>query len=441
MLKIIFGLCFVLLLSSGSVSDAKQVVTPTKVVRTATPQRTATKIAPTPTRIITRTPIPGQPYPSAPLCTEHDVNTFHTLWDDENRCHYDHEHGVNPFTPEIADAFPGYDLFSLLGDIEIGTTNPSGPMENTHKHGGFKWQCDTTAPHGSEIGFEGSAIAIDAYCIEYHNFGDYTMEFEARIHSLTALLRQSKPDNPSDKGYIYTTQIVDYGQRLFSYQGLNMPYPDVPPEYPTGLAPYFTSDCVFCGNKYDTRQARVNSNSNVSTTWTAKRQDRFGRQTLLAVLFRARDLYQVVNQTDQIYPFTFQWMCSLDGGLTYTARMTGCRWNNSTSMIHEVQGVIPASWDNQSFDSDRRLGRITATIYTDDLGNRNPDCDAAGASCHPVVMISAFIGYYGSELVESKTVQFNHIGLPERDIYFCNGQVCGEFDLGAASSKWIGQNN
>ena len=32
-------------------------------------------------------------------------------------CHYDHEHGQNPFTPEVAATFPGFDLRALLGGV------------------------------------------------------------------------------------------------------------------------------------------------------------------------------------------------------------------------------------------------------------------------------------------------------------------------------------
>jgi hypothetical protein len=80
------------------------------------------------------------PYPDAPLCTDtgeaHDNNLFHTLWDSTRGCHYDHEHGQNPFMQKVVDTFPGLDLRTLTGDVGVGHSNPSSPMENTHKHGG-----------------------------------------------------------------------------------------------------------------------------------------------------------------------------------------------------------------------------------------------------------------------------------------------------------------
>ena len=162
------------------------------------------------------------PYPDAPLCPDtgeaHDRSLFHTLWDDKRGCHYDHEHGQNPFTPEVAEAFPGFDLKALLGGVGVGHTNPSSPMENTHKHEGFKWQVLLGHPNGCE-GHEGSPIGVDASVIQYHAFGNYAIEFESRVHSAVALLRQCRTDNPTDYGYIYLVQHVDYGQRVSGYQG------------------------------------------------------------------------------------------------------------------------------------------------------------------------------------------------------------------------------
>ena len=44
---------------------------------------------------------------------------FHSLWDSDRGCHYDHEHGQNPFTPEVAATFPGFDLRELIGGVGV----------------------------------------------------------------------------------------------------------------------------------------------------------------------------------------------------------------------------------------------------------------------------------------------------------------------------------
>jgi len=399
---------------------------------------------PTLTPSPTATPTPVNPFPSAPLCPSHDNSTFHTLWNAYLGCHYTHEHGTNPFTPEVAAAFPGFDLYALLGGVGIGHTNPSSPMENTMKHGGFKWQVQTSTPHACELGFEGGQVAIDALAMQYHGFGNYALEFEARVHSVAALMRQCKATDPNDKGYVYIVQHVDYGQRLYSYQGLIMPYLDNPlPSFNSGLAPYFTSDCINCGAKFNTRLAKLAANNNVSTTWTSKSPVRVSPSgsPLLMILFRARDLYQVVDQSDQTYPFSFLWMCSTNNGVTYAA-LSGCRYNNSTTRVHEVQGTIPPEWDNLSgFDTNPTAGRITAEGYVTRFGMLNLSCTGVGPECFPIKLQNAFVGFYSSFLIQVKEDQFKPVGNPERDIYFCGSVVCTETSPGAVSSGWIGAEN
>jgi hypothetical protein len=395
---------------------------------------------------------PRSPYPSAPLCPDsgpaHDNHIFHTLWDGQRGCHYDHEHGQSPFTQAVADAFPGFDLYDLLGHMGVGHTNPSSPMENMHKHGGMKWQVNVPAPNGCEIGFEGGTVAVSAAAIQYHNFGDYAIEFESRVHSAVALLRQCKPSDPGDFGYIYTVQHIDYGQRIAGYQGDVIPYPDRPqPGFPSGQAPYFSVNCIgravpACGN-LTTRQAIVDANQNVNAVWTSKSASRIAPSgsPLFALLFRVRDTYQIFDWSDAVYPFTFLWLCSADGGATYAAS-PGCRYNNSTSTVHEVQGTIPASWDNLAgFDTDSRVGRITAEGFTTRFGTLALGCIEVGIDCHPIKMVQAFVGFYSTELSADKVGNPTPANTPERDIYFCGGQVCAEGDQGSVSSGWIGQEN
>jgi hypothetical protein len=387
--------------------------------------------------------------PSDPACSEHNNNTFHTLWNSELGCHYDHEHGKNPFTPEVAVTFPGFDLQALLGNVQIGHTNPSSEMENTHKHGGFKWQVDLTTPQNCAEGFEGAATGVNAAVIQYHAFGDYLIEFESRIHSALALLRACRPTNPTDYGYMYVVQHVDYGQRTSPYQGAVLPYPDTPmPPYAPNLAPYFTLDCFGPGlaGCRTSREAILNGNFNAASTWTSKAKfpkfypAPFG-SPLFAILFRVRDNYQVLDSADLLYPFTFSWLCSGDGGLTYAP---GCRYNNTTTRVHEVGGTIPAAWDNlEGFDTNSTVGRITAEGYVTKFGNLNLSCVAPGDDCHPIKLVDMFTGSYGTSLLPSvpKTPAFSNAALPERDVYFCNGQLCSETSAGAVPSGWAGNSN
>jgi hypothetical protein len=394
-------------------------------------------------------PMAGVPYLEAPLCPDvgmaHDHNLFHTLWDAENRCHYDHEHGQNPFTAEVAATFPSFDLRTLLGPGGggVGHTNPSSPMENMHKHGGFKWNVQLEHPEGCEP-FEGSTLGVNGSVIQYHGLGDYAIELEGGIHSVAALLRQCHPDNPTDYGYMYVVQHVNYGQRITPYQGTLIPYPNNPqPAYDTRRGPYLSIDCV--GDVPQCRESIEfirNRNLNAFSNWTTKPSSRLGGggSPLVELFFRVRDTYQVLDWNDFEYPFTFQWICSPDGA-TYVP--DGCEYNNTTTQVHEVAGVIPAEWDNLAgFDTDPEVGRITADGFVTHFGDLNLACTAPGDDCHPIKLVRAFVGNYGSVLVYTEGKGDNIVPyLPKRDIYFCGNQVCAEDDPGAVPSGWLGPHN
>lgn len=451
---------------------------------TFTPSRTPTRTPTlTPTLGATATPTSQGSFvafPGAPLCPdhggEHPLFLFHTVWDSARGCHYDHEHGQNPFTPEVAAAFPGMNLLELLCGNQVSHCNPSGPMEPTHKHGGYKWQVDTAAPKGCQIGFEDGNIAVKSYAIQFHAFGRQDVEHEARNHSSVALLALCRPDNPNDVGYLFVSQLQEYGQRLMQYQGWPMPYLDrFLPEYISPRGPYFTTECFGPGFTFIDvdgqprsvvcRDAAGNSNNN-NTIWTSKPTGNGPRPITpgpFRMLFRGRDNYQRVDVTDRVHPFTWRWVC---GEENYNP--TGCRFNSSTMTIHEVMGDIPAYWDNvPGWDTDPRPGRITAQGFLTRFGDRDGDtnrngridanetpvCTAAvGLDCQPIKMIGAFVGRYSTDLCDpDKCSNPTPENTPERDIYFCNGVPCSEWIRNAAGnpvinpaavpSGWIGSEN
>jgi hypothetical protein len=392
-------------------------------------------------------PSPHLPFPGAPLCTDsgeaHDNNRFHSLWDGERGCHYDHEHGQDPFTPEVEAAFAGFDLHALMGHVGVGHTNPSSPLENTYKHGGFKWNVQLTHPQGCQ-GFEGSTNGVNGSVIQYHNFGNYSVELDGPVHSTLALLRQCTAADAADYGYVYTVQLQSYGQVVVPYQGTIFPYPYYTvPAYASARGPYLSVDCI--GQARQCRQSLDVAQRNVSASiWTSKPTGRGTRpesSSLFRLLFRVADAYQNFDWTDQTYPFTFLWLCTSDGGETYDP--AGCRYNNSTTQVHEISGEIPAAWDNlPGFDTEPEVGRITAEGYTTWYGELNPACTAADEDCHPIRLVRAFVGTYGSVLVLTPGKGANtEPYLPERDVYFCGGQMCAEGDPGAVASGWIGPGN
>jgi len=426
------------------------------------PPSTPTPSAPSPTAsatvattVATPTPTPSTtiaPYPGAPLCADsgafgHNHDLYHALWDDGRGCHYDHEHGQAPFTSEVSEAFPGLNLYALLGNVEVGHTNPSSPMENTHKHGGFKWNVQLVHPQTC-AGFEGAQIGVNGSAIQFHGFGDYAIEVEVRIHSTVALLRQCSVSDPTDYGYMFVNQLQDYGQRITPYQGTILPYPNQPfPAFASPRGPYLSFDCLDltephvaqCRDSFE--QALANAaNSNWASKVTGEGHS--DAPALFRLLWRVRDTYRLFDWNDQTYPFTFLWLCSMDGGATYAPN--GCEYNNSTTQVHEIAGEIPTAWDNLAgWDSDSRVGRITAEGFVDGAGEINAACSAAGGpDCYPIKLVQAFTGTYGSVLVFTDGKGTNVVPItPERDTYFCGTQVCAEADPGAVSAGWIGPEN
>lgn len=425
------------------------------------------------------------PYPAAPACDHSSNDVFHTLWDSVQGCHYDHEHGTSPFIPSVAIAFPGFNLFELLGGVGVGHTNPSSPAENVAKHGGFKWQVDLASQNGPlpvcQQGFENGAIAVKGYALQFHAFGRQDIEHEARNHSSVALLSLCKDGNPNDVGYMYVVQLQEYGQRVMPYQGFVMPYPDnFQPVYISPRGPYFTTECEkgdgnptgvdysFVDLDGNTRlvDCRVpgDTQNNNNTIWTSKPTQSAGpsgrpeTSGLLRWLFRGRDNYQHVDMTDietlsdLVHPFPWSFVC---GDATFNP--TGCRYNSSTMTVQEIMGDIPAAWDGLAgFDTDTRPGRITAEGFVTQFGNLRQSCTSAYSAvytmtldgmivtdpgCYPIKLVSAFVGRYSSELSVNKVSNPDPFNTPERDIYFCNGVPCSETSPGAVPSGWIGSQN
>ena len=414
----------------------------------ATPETTIT-LAPT----SVFTPESIAPYPSAPLCQSHDNHTFHTLWNSQLGCHYDHEHGQNPFTPAVAAAFPGFNLQTRLGGVQIGHTNPSSPAENTHKHGGFKWDVALNIPCEA---FEGADWCVTDAVVQYHAFGNSEIEMEARNHSVVALIKACNPANPNDCGVLFLPQLVDYGQRVSQYQGDVMPYTvaagcvspcqaNPVPGYASRLGPYNSidryGDCIGCRPSLAyVRDRKLNA----SGTWTSKSTgpNSFNPlgSNLLSILFRVRDMYQLKDNSDNVYPFTFGYVCSNDGGVTYAP--AGCRYTNTTSQVHEIAGVIPNEWDNLAgWDTDSRVDRISVNGFVDQFGNPAAVCEAPGTTCFPIYMDSFFVGKYGGALPGSKISNPTPVSNPSNNIWFCGLVGCDETTPGAVPSGWVGSQN
>ena len=135
--------------------------TPTMVMPTATATATAGPISPLPTPAPTATagaPVAGiAPYPSAPKCPTHDPNVWHSIWDSQRGCYYDHEHGDNPaLVNDIFGAPP-----SWAGSL-IPAFGQHFEMHDESQHPGWKWEVNRTLPMAGCYGWDGCVIAFRA---------------------------------------------------------------------------------------------------------------------------------------------------------------------------------------------------------------------------------------------------------------------------------------
>lgn len=378
------------------------------------------------------------PYPSAPACPTHDPMKFHKLWDWSRGCHYDHEHGDNPFTQAATDAFPGVDLRALLGDTEVGLNTYSSQAEPTTKHSGFKYTVALNVPC---VPFESAAWCVTDAVIEYHAFGDNQIELETRKHSAAALVKVRDPSDSSRTAILFVAELQDYGQRVAPYQGQIVPYPDSPaPAYASALGPYWSIDpfgsCAGCRvSPEQVCQGNLNNNETVTSkgTGATPKGGTSPFQALLNILFRVRDASKLLEWASVAdgYPFTFTPVCP---GLS--------RYNNSTSRAHEVAGVVPAAWDNLAgWDTEPQIGRVSVDGYVTASGQPLGFCQP-GQACYRIQFDRAFVGKWGGNLCPtSKCANTTTATNPERDIYFCGQVVCAETDTGAMPSGWIGAQN
>jgi hypothetical protein len=426
---------------------------------TGVPQITATSFP---------TSAPQQPFRGAPLCVDpegfHDPSHWHALWNAERGCHYDNEHGHNPLTADVAAAFPHLDWLDFHCGVEIGHCNPSSPIENdatVGKHTGFK--VDVVLDTFTDCnGFEGTPTGAKSAVVMYHSFGDQSREYTARVHSVVFHVKQCRASNTNDFGYVSVTTWQDYGQRISPYQGDLVNLPDQPqPAYDPPRGPYLSLDCV--GTKTGTlgqpghrgecrpslQQVLTGNNGqglNVAAVWAGKPTGIGGTivrvNVLGQILFRVIDTPQLLDWTTYNTTPRFLWLCSNDGGQTYAPKV-GCKYNNSTTTVQEIQGEVPAAWDQSSFDTDTRVGRFSGVGYSDRYGAWVPSgaCVQPGTNCFRVKFTNAFIGKWGAALVDNKG-PFDPAILNERDICFTSaGALIDCRQPSSLSAGWIGVNN
>jgi hypothetical protein len=148
-------------LTFSRISQTNGQLTCLALTPTATPfPATDTPAPPTNTPIPpTATPQPGAgstPFASAPKCATHDSNLWHSVWDAQRACYYDHTHADDPSTAD--------DLFGALGAQWGGALMPPWGMPNEFgpAHGGWKVEVNRDLPGrpGSCWFYDGCVVAM-----------------------------------------------------------------------------------------------------------------------------------------------------------------------------------------------------------------------------------------------------------------------------------------
>lgn len=147
---------------------------------TATPTITATATATQTAQV--------EPYPDAPACASHDDRAYHSLWDAERGCHYDHSHNEDPHS--VDDIF-GTDYYGWAGgEVSYPWQTPD---ENLYKHAGYMWFVDRDLP--CESAFTNGCIR--AYRVQAHGMatalGTTTATHSVWIEALVC--PEDDPDN------------------------------------------------------------------------------------------------------------------------------------------------------------------------------------------------------------------------------------------------------
>jgi hypothetical protein len=312
-----------------------------------------------------RTPVPTKtpgegiaPYAGAPLCAQHDPTKWHSLWNAELGCHYDHEHKDNPH--DVDDIFGpvgayyggqeiSYPWQTFAGNGEGHPLPPQQPgqMENDLKHLGYGWlvrrDIDCNRVQGQ--------YCITAFRTQYHALMS-SADATVRYHSFwtEALLC-----NRNQCGIVRTGGHADYN--VLTIDDKHVPLAG------DGGQQIFSRR----------RDHRTGEFHRYNAAW-------YGAQTRGVEAFIGLDgeTWSLVTGDD---PFALKLHCP-----DYS-----CRYNGSSMSAHVLGFVIYEHFDQLDGVNDNF---VTGQIYTDRYGSVASGCSAVGLDCVPLVFQHVPVGDY-----------------------------------------------
>jgi len=377
-----------------------------------------------------------------------DYELYHDLWNEQDGCHYNHEHGD---LPDLANKYFG-EPGALWGGQTIAYPFTSSATENVHKHDGFKWVVRTPEYHPwppcgtreeNDLLIDHSDFCVVAVRAQLHNVSGL-MAVATRFHSGFTEVYGCKPPYaiPQDCGtFKMGSSLIDWGQPRAPFYQTFRPRPLPGYNQPTftidfgngmgkGVVMDFKTDTSdlpgFSGQPYINIDEYSESNLasyrsivprpgdfTIVEQWSSNDFDCEPRMPgepchnrYFRFLYHISDAWALLDTNDMRIP---RFICEVG---------KPCHYNGSLTGLNEAGIWVLPEWDIQDGIQD---GRVTWSGYTDRFGNPRTDsvCTTPGFDCVPFEMVNIPVG------VGHKTDERDcDCSAWEHDIYF-NGQPSG----------------
>ncbi len=451
------------------------------------------------------TPPPGNailPYPDAPACEDigvaHDNRSWHGIWDEQNGCHWNHEHKDNPHT---GDHLFGTEYYNLSGGevsypwqtyagadslytLNDGNPNPetwsfpaapSDPnaFENGFKHNGYFWRVDLGEEGCTTGDYALSENCLESFRLQGHGSGSHggavTTFHSIYIQGLAQTL--SNGCDNSQGAYLADGSLnpaacfgsvggwIDFGRLRMKGMDQNDPnsryvLPGDNPDYyslPVVVRPYRSHPCtgVNC--------TPGDTGANVLHSWNSS-----GNYLVPAFSAQPRLYYGYGFHIDDGWgPFDTSAadIKKANGAnvLTCGTDFSTCEYNSSHTAIFRAYIAVPEELDGTVYDQDgqangfvtmrgfaNRYGDINS--YTNAAGQLIGECSQPSTDCVPFVFSHFPVkeaGYRGNIVQREPEPGFRTSDMTEYDIYFCNGEPCdpllpdGRKNANAVPAGWI----
>lgn len=340
------------------------------------------------------------PVANASLCETHDDQTYHTLWDAERGCHYDHEHGQ-----------PEPEWLTELGGLTRFTEGHyfgwpwETPNENLYKHPGYNGMGQDVADFGCRPNLNGGGVW--RWYGVVHGMAN-EMGQQARYHSFFMVAELCNDSGAA--GLIATGGHADFGQLVSPYKAGegaivgNEIFAKAPTPYHDETPPYI-------GTARNERSAE---------TWNSVCRSQSRPFT---------DCHAFIGFAFRILDPRGRWHAELVNGEPFFEVYENGR--SAIRQSYQVEVFIPAELTGDD-------GRVNFAGYTDLQGNISQTCTTAAADCVPITIIDAQPGSYAVNLAKYPDAFGVDVFRPIDPITYYNGNLCQTLNLGC---DWIGPMN